>query len=199
MKDQAGGEEERTPEHEVTRILRAIGRGEEGADEELLRRVYDELRAVAARTIGRGPAGKTLQPTVLVHEAYLRLVGDTEPSWENRRHFFFAAARAMQDVLAKQARRKGALKRGGGMKRSNIDDLVIAIEAPADDMLALNEALEKLAREDPRKHELVQLRFFAGLSAEEAAEILGVSVRTVERDWRYIRGRLHRELSLPDE
>lgn len=186
------------PQHDVTRLLHAIGRGEVGADDALLLRIYEELRAIARRKMAHTPPGQTLHPTALVHEAYVRLVGDGDAGWESRRHFFFAAARAMQDVLGREARRKAALKRGSAMKRTNVDDLVLAIEAPAADMLALNEALEQLEREDPRKHRLVQLRFFAGLSAEEAAEVLGVTVRTVERDWRYIRGRLHKELSEPE-
>ena len=184
--------------HDVTELLQAIGRGQAGADDTLLRRIYEELREIAGRQMAKTPAGQTLHPTALVHEAYVRLLGGGDPGWENRRHFFFTAARAMHDVLVEAARRKASMKHGGAMKRWDVDELVLAIEAPADDMLALDEALQRLEREDPRKHELVQLRFFAGLTAKEAAEVLDVSLRTVERDWRYIRGRLHKELSEPE-
>jgi RNA polymerase sigma factor (TIGR02999 family) len=129
-----------------------------------------------------------------VHEAYLRLIGAEHLPWENRRHFFFAAARAMRDILVEQARRKAALKRGGDRKRVKAENLAVPIEAPAEDMLALNEALARLEADDPRKHQIVLLRFFAGLTEEETAQVMDISLRTVQREWRYIRARLHRDL-----
>jgi RNA polymerase sigma factor (TIGR02999 family) len=130
-----------------------------------------------------------------VHEAYLRLVPRAGTGWENRRHFFFAAARAMHDILVEHARQKASLKRGGDRRRVNADNLIVAFESPAEDLLALSEALERLKGEDPRKHQIVMLRFFAGLSEEDTAEILDVSVRTVQREWRYIRAKLHKQLA----
>jgi RNA polymerase sigma factor (TIGR02999 family) len=142
------------------------------------------------------PPGHTLQPTALVHEAYLRLIGKDGAEWEGRAHFFGAAARAMRDILVESARRKAALKRGGARKRVDVEPEALAVEGPrADDLLALDEALRKLEDEDPRKGRIVDLRFFAGLEMAEIAELLGVSEATVKRDWRYIRARLHKELS----
>ena len=180
---------------EVTRILQSVVKGDEQAAAELLPVVYAELRRLADSWMAKVPAGQTLQPTALVHEVYVRLVGAQDPGWESRRHFFFAAARAMRDILVEQGRRKATLKRGGGRKRVDVDRLVVAIDAPADDILALDEALKRLQHDDERKHRIVLLRFFAGLTAKDTAEVLELSLRTVEREWRYIRARLHKELS----
>ena len=141
------------------------------------------------------PPGQTLQPTALVHEAYVRVLGKETPSFENRAHFFFAAARAMCDILVEQARRKASLKRGGDRRRVSAQHLVTAIAAPAEDMLALNDELERLERDHPRQHQLVMLRFFGGLSVNESAEILGVDVRTVRRDWQFVRAWLYHRLT----
>lgn len=179
----------------VTQLLQAASRGDRQATAELVPLVYGELRKLADSWMAKLPEGQTLQPTALVHEAYLRLVPKAEAGWENRRHFFFAAARAMHDILVEQARQKASLKRGGDRRRVSADNLAVALEAPAEDMLALSDALERLERDDPRKHEIVLLRFFAGLTEDEAAEIMGISVRTVQREWRYIRAKLHKELA----
>ena len=178
---------------EVTGLLRRVALGEAGARERLVELVYAELRRMAAREMaGAGPI--TLQPTALVHEAYLKLVGKGPETWESRGHFFHAAGRAMRDVLIEEARRKGALKRGGAGRRIDLELLEVAAQAPAEELLALDEALRSFEREDPRKAEIVQLRFFAGLSAEQTAAVLGMSLRTLEREWRYVRARLHRDL-----
>lgn len=179
----------------VTQLLQAAADGDSQAAAELLPLLYAELRRLAAAWMEKTPPGQTLQPTALVHEAYLRLVGKDALRFENRRHFFFVAARAMRDILIEQARRKASRKHGGDLRRIDAANLVLAIEAPAEDMLALDEALEELRRADEKKHGLVMLRFFAGLTAPEAAEVMGVSLSTVEREWRYIRARLHRALS----
>jgi len=182
----------------VTRALRAVVRGDERAAAELLPLVYEELRKLARSWMAKLPPGQTLQATALVHEAYLRVVRSEDPGWEGRRHFFAAAARAMREILIERARKKASPKRGGGRKRVDLGDLAVAIEAPAQDMLALDEALVRLEREDSRRHQIVMLRFFAGLSLAETAEVLGVSVPTVERDWRYARAWLHKELTPAD-
>ena len=149
-----------------------------------------------SNTTGKRPPGNTLQPTALVHEAYLRLVGDGDPGWNSRNHFFGAAAQAMRDILVDQARRKGSLKRGGDRARSPIGlaDIESPVFEPQEDILALNEALKKLEADDPRKGEIVMLRYFAGLSPAETAAALGLSERTIEREWRYIKVYLRREL-----
>ncbi len=183
------------PDRDVTVMLQAVADGDSQAARDLLPLVYAELRALAEARMRKTPPGHTLQPTALVHEAYLRLVGKDGPGWENRGHFFFAAARSMRDLLVEQARRKATLKRGGDRRRVDAANLQIAIEAPAEDMLALDEALERVQQESPRQHQLVMLRFFAGLTAEESAAALGVTVRTVERDWRFVKAKLHKELS----
>jgi RNA polymerase sigma factor (TIGR02999 family) len=162
---------------------------------ELLPVVYAELRRVAAVMTGRLPPGQTLQPTALVHEAYLRLVGDQDPGWNGRRHFFGAAARAMRDILVEQARRKGARKHGGGGHRVELTEGLAAIEPPADDVLAVDEAIQKLQAEKPHLAEIAMLRYFAGLSAEETAAVLGVSASTLAREWRFARAWLARRLA----
>jgi RNA polymerase sigma factor (TIGR02999 family) len=180
---------------DVTRILAAIEQGDPHAADQLLPLVYDELRRIAARHLDRERAGQTLQPTALVHEAYLRLVGDDEDEsrWDGRHHFYGAAAQAMRHILIEGARRKGAAKRGGGRRRVPLEEFHRIEESP-EDLLDLDEALNQLAAEDPAKARLVQLRFFAGLTTVEAAEALGVSVATAERWWAYARAWLYAEL-----
>ncbi len=178
---------------EVTRLLQAIGKGEAAADEKLLSRIYDELRAIARAELA-GKPHQSLGPTALVHEAFLRLLGREDANFENRRRFFFVAARAMRDVLVERSRRQHALKRGGDWRRGELEDLSLVVEDPGIDVLALEEALEKLRQFDERKYEIVQLRFYGGLTAEETAEVLEVSLSSIERDWRFIRARLQHEL-----
>ena len=185
--------------NDVTRILRAIEGGDPAAAGDLLPLVYEELRKLAAHRIGNEKPGQTLQATALVHEAYLRLV-DVEPSkrqqWNGRGHFFAAAAEAMRRILVEAARRKQSLKAGGDRRRVEVDavDPMIAAEAPGLDLLALDEALAALAREEPRKVEVVKLRFFAGLTNDQAAEVLGISSATAENDWAYARAWLRLRL-----
>jgi RNA polymerase sigma factor (TIGR02999 family) len=163
--------------------------------EELLPVVYAELRRLAAALASRLPPGQTLQPTALVHEAYLRLVGDRDPGWNGRRHFFGAAARAMRDILVDQARRKASHKHGGQGRRLELAEGMAFIDPPADDLLALDEAIQKLQAQKSHLAEIVMLRYFTGLSVEETASVLGQSVRTVYRDWRFARAWLTRELT----
>src|ERR1700751_4607707 len=166
---------------EITQVLHAIGREEEGAAEKLLPLGYAELRRLAGARMAHELAGQTLQPTALVHEAWLRLVGDGDRTWENRGHFFGAAAEAMRRILIENARRKSRLKHGGGQARLNIEDLELE-ETPADDkILLIHEALEGLENQDPESARLVVLKFFGGLSNEEVAESLQLSGRTAER------------------
>jgi len=187
---------------EVTRILSAIEHGDPHAPEQLLPLVYDELRKLAADKLAKEKAGQTLQATALVHEAYLRLVGDQAVSsdskgaihWDSRRHFFAAAAEAMRRILIDGARRKRAEKHGGEHQRINLDEVEIAAVVRAPDLLALDEALTKLAAEDPVKAQLVNLRYFAGLTVQEAAAALGVSRATADRYWSYARTFLYCEL-----
>jgi RNA polymerase sigma factor (TIGR02999 family) len=183
----------------VTQLVRAAGAGNAKAAEELLPLVYAELRRLAQAKMAKTPPGNTLQPTALVHEAYVRLVGVADqPNWNSRGHFFAAAAEAMRQILVDQARRKAALKHGGGRKRIDATPEVLADEAPLDDILALDEALTRLKQEDPRKGEIVMLRYFAGLGRDEAAAAVGISVATLDREWRYIVARLHRDLAHQD-
>ena len=181
--------------HPITQALQRARAGDAGAASALLPLVYSELRSLASVLMARLPPGQTLQPTALVHEAYLRLIGSADPGWDGRGHFFVAAARAMRDILVDEARRKAALKRGGNLNRVPLEEGV-SMELPvnADDVLALEEALQKLERDDPRKGEIVNLRFFAGLAPPEIAETLGISEATVKREWRYVRAWLHKEL-----
>ena len=174
---------------DVTRILDAIVQGDPRPAEQLLPLVYDELRQLAAHRLAQEAPGQTLQATALVHEAYLRLVGGEQPrDWDGRRHFFAAAAEAMRRILIDRARHKQTRKAGGGCRRLDLDDIEPALEEESGDrLLALDEALRRLEAEDPRKAELVKLRFFAGLSAEQAAAALGVSISTAEKDWAYAR------------
>ncbi len=179
--------------NEVTRILEAIDQGEPGAADRLLPLVYDELRKLAAARLAREKPGQTLQATALVHEAYLRLVGgaNAEP-WNGRGHFFAAAAEAMRRILVENARRKRRLKHGGARRRVDLNEDVLSIDGPADELLAVDEALERLALEEPQAAELVKLHYFAGLTIEEAAEVLGVSARKGYRIWAYARAWLFR-------
>src|SRR5215471_6202520 len=154
---------------------------------ELLPEVYAELRRLAAVLTSQLPPGQTLQPTALVHEAYLKLVRDRDPGWEGRRHFFGAAAQAMREILVDQARRKASRKRGGDGRRVELTEGLALIEPPADDVLALDEAIQKLQAEEPRLAEVVMLRYYAGLSVEETAGVVAQSVSTVTRQWRQAR------------
>ena len=174
---------------EVTRILTAIEQGDPHASEQLLPLVYDELRQLAAAHLAREQPGQTLQATALVHEAYLRLLGGTQSQdWGGRRHFFAAAAEAMRRILIDRARHKQTKKAGGRHRRLDLDDIQPVVEGESGDRLvALDEALRQLEAEDPRKAELVKLRFFAGLTAEQAAAALGVCTSTAEKDWAYAR------------
>jgi RNA polymerase sigma factor (TIGR02999 family) len=184
---------------EVTRILSAIELGDPHAAGELLPLVYDELRKLAAQKIAQEAAGQTLQPTALVHEAYLRLAGaEHESHWDNRGHFFAAAAEAMRRILVENARRKQAVKHGGGQRRIPLEEFHHVTESPAD-LLDLDEALTRFAAEEPDKARLVQLRFFAGLSTPEAADALGVSLATAERWWTFARAWLYSELESGEE
>ena len=180
---------------DVTQILGQIEEGDGQAAEKLLPLVYDELRKLAAAKMAQEAPGQTLQATALVHEAYIRLV-DVEGAqhWDSRRHFFSAAAESMRRILVERARRKKRLKRGGELKRVPLDEVEIEVEATKLDLVALDEALVKLAAESPEKAEIVQLRFFAGLSHEEVAEMLGVSAITIKRHWRYARVWLLRQM-----
>jgi len=181
----------------VTVILNRAQQGDPHAAEELLPLVYDELRRLAAAKMAHEAAGHTLQPTALVHEAWLRLVGDAGPThFDNRGHFFAAAAEAMRRILIDSARRKQAGKRGAGLQRVNLEDVDVAAKADDTTLLRLDEALAKLAREDPPSAELVKLRFFAGLTTEQAAAALGISERTARRYWVFARAWLHDELQL---
>jgi RNA polymerase sigma factor (TIGR02999 family) len=185
-------------ESEITRLLRAMRPGEAERASQLLPLVYDELRALARAQMAR-EKGRTLQATELVHEAWLRVAGGSQdPGWSGRAHFFGAAARAMRRILVEQARRKGRLKRGGGVEPVELDEIEIAAETPGPDfgveLLAVEEALARLEREDERKGRIVELRYFAGLTVEETAQALGVSVGTIERDWRFIRAWLQDQL-----
>ena len=179
-------------------LLEATSRGERQAAGELLPLVYGELRRLARSRIAQLPPGNTLQPTALVHEAYMRLVGDTDPGWDGRGHFFAAAAEAMRQVLVDQVRRKKRLKRGGDKKRMDVADFEVPLTTPVEDILAVDDALEQLERDDPRKAQIVSLRFFAGLTREETAAAMGLSIATIDREWRYIVARLHKEISTPE-
>jgi RNA polymerase sigma factor (TIGR02999 family) len=169
--------------NDITRVLEAMGKGSRAASEELLPLVYDELRRLAVIRMARESAGQTLQPTALVHEAWLQLAGSGDRDWQSRAHFFGAAADAMRRILIDKARRKSRLRHGGGQSRLNLDEVDLAQVTPDDSVLLINEALETLEKEDPEQARVVVLKFFAGLTNEEAAESLGVSERTVRRQW----------------
>jgi RNA polymerase sigma factor (TIGR02999 family) len=171
---------------DVTAVLRAAQQGDREAAARLLPLLYAELRHLAQARMAHLPRGHTLQPTALVHEAYLRLIGKTDLHLESRRHFFFAAARAMRDILVEHARSKSRSRRGGGRRRVELGEVVAASGPPVDDILAVNEALAELEKEDPVKAQIVNLRYFAGMSAHEAADVLGMSESTLHRESRVI-------------
>jgi len=180
---------------DVTAILARINDGDSSAHAALLSAIYDELHRLAADQMGRERPDHTLQPTALVHEAYLRLVGEQSAHWENRAHFFGAAAEAMRRVLVDHARKRLAAKRGGGRARLVLEDEPEGAAAPsAEEIIAVHEALQKLAEFDAQKSEIVKLRFFAGLTAEETARVLDLSLRTVKRHWRFAKAWLYREI-----
>lgn len=177
----------------VTRLLKHA-QNEPQRAEDLLPLVYDELRELARARMAREARGHTIQATALVHEAYVRLVGSTDPGWNSRGHFFGAAALAMRRILIEQARRRGRLKHGGDRERVDMDDACVAIQDPTTDVLAVDEALKRLEAHDPRKGQIVNLRYFAGLTAQQTADALDVSLGTVEREWRFIKVWLRDEL-----
>jgi RNA polymerase sigma factor (TIGR02999 family) len=182
--------------NEITRILSAIERGDGPAAEQLLPLVYHELRRLAAEKMAHEKPGHTLQATALVHEAYVRLVdADQARHWNSRGHFFAAAAEAMRRVLVEDARRKQRVKHGGGLHRLDLDEACPVVGPLSDDLLALDEALTRLAAQDPIRAELVKLRFFAGLTMVEAAQVLGLSLATAERYWTFVRTWLYAELT----
>ena len=182
--------------NDVTQILNAIEQGDPSAAEQLLPLVYEELRKLAAAKMAQENPGQTLQATALVHEAYIRLVDvETVQHWDSRGHFFAAAAEAMRRILVDRARHKETQRAGGLCERVDLEHNEPSIDGPSVDLIALNEALEKLAQKDPRKAELVKLRFFAGLSVHEAADVLGIAVSTAIADWAYAKGWLCLEMS----
>jgi len=183
----------------VTEILNAIERGDAKAPAELLPVVYEELRLLAAQKLSHESPGQTLQATALVHEAYIRLVGDTPYGWDGRGHFFAAAAEAMRRILVENARRKRSLKRGGRHRRADLTAAEPAAEGPSEDLLALDEALQKLAQRDGTKAELVKLRYFAGLTLDEAARALGIARSTASEHWAYARAWLRVEITKGDD
>jgi RNA polymerase sigma factor (TIGR02999 family) len=179
---------------DVTRILEAVQQGDPNAADKLLPLVYEELRRLAAHKMANQAPGHTLQPTALVHEAWLRLIGNQEAQFVGRAHFFAAAAEAMRHILIDSARRKRAMRHGGGQVRVDIQNLEIAAPADDDELLAIHEVLDKLATEEPQKAELTKLRYFVGMTFEEAAEVLGISVATAKRHWAYARAWLYEEI-----
>ena len=179
---------------DITRILQDITRGNSHASEELLPLVYEELRKLASARMAQEMSGHTLQPTALVHEAWLRMVDDGNRKWQNRAHFFGAAAEAMRRILIENARRKSRLKRGGGQMRLDIDELDLAAASPDDRVLLIDEALEQFKAEDPERAKIVMLKFFGGLTNQEVAESLEVTERTVERQWAYAKAWLYEKI-----
>ncbi|MFO0915593.1 MAG: sigma-70 family RNA polymerase sigma factor [Pirellulales bacterium] len=185
---------------DVTRILGAMEDGDPQAAERLLPLVYEELRKLAVQRLTQEPAGQTLQATALVHEAYLRLVGNgSATTWDSRGHFFAAAAEAMRRILVENARRKRSLKRGGNFQRVPLDDVELVAPGLGDDLLALDQALRRLSEVDPDKARLVELRHFGGLTLEESARVLGLSTTTAHRHWNYARAWLHQAIVGADE
>jgi RNA polymerase sigma factor (TIGR02999 family) len=180
---------------DVTRILNAIDHGDAKAADELLPLVYEELRKLAAHRMSNEAPGQTLQPTALVHEAWLRLVGSENPKFEGRAHFFGAAAEVMRRILIDRARRKRALRHGGGQQRVNVEEVEISAATEDDQLLAVNDALDKLAARDKAKADLVKRRYFVGVTIEEAAQLLGVSEPTAKRWWTYSRAWLYNEIN----
>jgi RNA polymerase sigma factor (TIGR02999 family) len=188
----------KTSTSQLSQLLKAAQEGKEDAAGRVLPLVYAELRKLAQAQMRHLPPGQTLQPTALVHEAYLRLVGKTKLHLEGRRHFFFAAARAMRDILVEQARRKKGPKRGGNRRQLPLDDAVAVQAPPPDEILALHEALEELEKQDPLKAQIVQLRYFAGMSMKEVAQVLGLSERTLHRHWRFLKAWLKSRIGEAD-
>ena len=185
---------------DVTQILERVEKGDGKAAEELLPLVYEELRKLAAHKMAQEAPGNTLQPTALVHEAWLRLVGGGPSHWNSRGHFFSAAAEAMRRILIEAARRKQSQQRGGHLERQELDENTLVLDRPSEEILAVNEALEKLTNQDPVAADLVKLRYFAGMTLPEVAEALGMSPRTADRVWAYARSWLREEIdrdSLP--
>lgn len=181
---------------DLTRILSQASSGDESASEQLLTLLYSELRRLAKHKLAHEPPGQTLQGTALVHEAYLRLLGDQkQQQWNNRGHFFAAAAEAMRRILIDNARRKKRLKHGGALQRVEFDCALLGMSPRSDEFLAINEAVDRLAEEMPEKAELVKLRFFAGLTIDEAAEAMGVSRATAKRHWTIARAWLYDQIS----
>ena len=183
------------PRDDITQILRELRDGASGAAEALLPLVYDELRVMAHRRMSPGARDVTLDTTALVHEAYVRLFDRSRLDWKDRRHFFSVAAIAMRQIVVDHARRRSAAKRGGDARRVDLDSTNLAIDAQADEIVALNDALSRLARLDERLARVVELRFFAGLSVEEVADVLETSERTVKRDWRKARALLYQAIT----
>ena len=181
--------------HQVTQLLQAWGDGKPGALEQLIPLVYDELHRLARRYMAHESPGHTLQTTALVNEAYLRLVDSAQASWQNRAHFFAVSAQMMRRILVDWARSRQTLKRGRAQRPLELDEAWAVAEKPGEDLVALDDALKALATLDPRKSRVVELRFFGGLSVEECAEVLKVSVDTVMRDWKFAKSWLRRELS----
>ena len=175
-------------------MLEAIGQGDSKAAEELLPLVYEELRKLAAHKMASEPPGQTLQPTALVHEAWLRLGGDQQPAWQNRAHFIAAAAEAMRRILIERARSKHRLRRGGDWQRVDLERVTVALEDADETVLAVHEALDRLAARDPLKAQIVKLRYFVGMSHQEIATALGLAEPTVRRHWAYARSWLYAEL-----
>ncbi len=180
---------------DVTRILNAIEQGDGRAVDQLLPAVYQELRQLAAQKLSREKPGQTLQATALVHEAYLRLAGAEDRTWKGRTHFFAAAAEAMRRILIENARRKHRLKRGGRQQRVDLDEVDVLAEQPPEELLALDEALSRLEAADKMKADLVKLRYFAGLTLEQAAEVLELSPTTAKRHWTYARAWLYKAIT----
>src|ERR1035437_3745706 len=183
------------PPGELTNLLIQVKNGNGDAQSRLIPLVYAELRRIAARYMRGERPGHSLQATALVHEAYLRLAGQKEMSWQNRAHFFGVAANIMRRILVDHARVKQAKKRGGSEQKVSIDEAVLVQPDPPQDFLALDEALDRLAKRDPRQSRVVELRFFGGLSEEETAEVLGISLRTVKRDWKVARAWLYQQVN----
>jgi len=179
---------------DLTRIFSSMEQGDMAATDKLFPLIYGELRRIAAQKMATEPAGHTLQPTALVHEAWLRLVGDDNPPWQNRAHFFAAAAEAMRRILIERARRRQRIRHGGGQERVDVDDIQIAAPEDDDKLLQIHDALDRLAAEDKVRAEVVKLRFFVGLTDREVAEVLGLSERTVERHWAYAKSWLFRTI-----
>lgn len=184
-----------TGDRDITLLLRRASDGDGAAADDLLPLIYDELRELAASKMRRLPPGQTLQATALVHEAFMRSVGNDDARFEDRRHFFLIAAGAMRDILVEKARSKSRVKRGGDRRRVSLEGLSRGIDAPPDELLALDEALIRLEQESPRLHRLVLLRFFAGLTVAQAADHLEINERTAARDWRIAKAKLHAMLS----